>query len=378
MIQPKYNPKEALRRAKLMMGYDTSKTLTENVNKQKRLLSEADSGSSAPGVKATLDGCLSAPNDVGSPFMDNSDVDRLASNFVEAFSSAFGTDNDLWRKSLKEMTGKGGYYDLCAIAKSYEEQTGEDFYEGIDSDIDFDDEWSEFGRAFHAMKNRTKGVQKTKEQESATISGWESKYPCVFKTNSNVDKTVRPDENKFNYILIKGNSGKKYALFYDGRMKSEDLKLIGKKLTCNGDKPSVVSESVKKKLAEQIDDSGISGGSTGIDDGGSTPSSTPVPRQRVASSYTACSGTYKKGCKSDVINKVQGCLNDDTTLNLNPKLVPDGKFGPLTQAALTKKGFTTFTDADVDKICTKPLPDDEYTGGISQDDEDTDDVFKKY
>lgn len=376
MIQPKYNPKEALQRAKLMMGYDTSKTLTENVKTLKRPLNEG--ADLATGVKNILDGCLSKPDDVGNPFMDNSDVDRLASNFVEAFSSAFGTDNDLWRKSLKEMTGKGGYYDLCAIAKSYEEQTGEDFYEGIDSDIDFDDEWSEFGRAFHAMKNRTKGVQKTKEQESATISGWESKYPCVFKTNSNVDKTVRPDENKFNYILIKGNSGKKYALFYDGRMKSEDLKLIGKKLTCNGDKPSVVSESVKKKLAEQIDDSGISGGSTGIDDGGSTPSSTPVPRQRVASSYTACSGTYKKGCKSDVINKVQGCLNDDTTLNLNPKLVPDGKFGPLTQAALTKKGFTTFTDADVDKICTKPLPDDEYTGGISQDDEDTDDVFKKY
>lgn len=375
MIQPKYSPKEALKRAKLMMGYDPSKTLTENVKTLKRPLNEG--ADLATGVKNILDGCLSKPNELGAPFMDNSDVDRLASNFVEAFSSALGTDNDLWRKALKEMKGKGGYADLCNIAKSYEEQADEDFYEGIDSDIDYDGEWSEFVAAFTMMKNRTKGQQKTKEQESATISGWESKFPCVFKTNSNVDKSVKQDANLYNYILVKGNSGKKYVLFYDGRMKTEDFKLIGKKLTCNGDKPAIVSESVKKKLAEQIDDAGIdAGATTGIDDGGSTPAPSPAPRP--ASSYTACSGTYKKGCKSDVINKVQGCLNADTTLNLDQKLVPDGKFGPKTQAALTKKGFTTFTDADVDKICTKPLPDDEYTGGTSQGEENTDDVFSKY
>ena len=59
--------------------------------------------------------------------------------------------------------------------------------------------------------------------------------------------------------------------------------------------------------------------------------------------YKACSGTYEKGCKSDTIAKVQGCLG----------LVTDGKFGPKTQAALSAKGFTTFKDADVTKICEK-------------------------
>ncbi len=38
MIQPKYNPKEALERAKLLMNYDSSKTLTENVKKQKLII----------------------------------------------------------------------------------------------------------------------------------------------------------------------------------------------------------------------------------------------------------------------------------------------------------------------------------------------------
>ena len=61
--------------------------------------------------------------------------------------------------------------------------------------------------------------------------------------------------------------------------------------------------------------------------------------------YKPCSGTYSKGCKSDTIAKVQGCLG----------LVTDGKFGPKTQSALSGKGFTTFTDADVTKICqSKP------------------------
>jgi hypothetical protein len=59
--------------------------------------------------------------------------------------------------------------------------------------------------------------------------------------------------------------------------------------------------------------------------------------------YKPCTGTYQKGCKSDIIAKVQGCLG----------LVTDGKFGPKTQAALSGKGFTTFTDADVTKICNK-------------------------
>ena len=43
MIQPKYNPKEALERAKLLMNYDSSKTLTENVKKQKLIKEQSSS-----------------------------------------------------------------------------------------------------------------------------------------------------------------------------------------------------------------------------------------------------------------------------------------------------------------------------------------------
>jgi hypothetical protein len=58
--------------------------------------------------------------------------------------------------------------------------------------------------------------------------------------------------------------------------------------------------------------------------------------------FKDCTGTYTQGCKSEVIRKVQGCLN----------IKPDGLFGPKTQGALESKGFKTgFTDADVEKLC---------------------------
>jgi len=50
MVHPKYSPEEALQRAKLMMKYDTSKTLNEN----KEMISEqptpAEVGSTAAGA----------------------------------------------------------------------------------------------------------------------------------------------------------------------------------------------------------------------------------------------------------------------------------------------------------------------------------------
>ena len=77
------------------------------------------------------------------------------------------------------------------------------------------------------------------------------------------------------------------------------------------------------------------------------------------SKYRDCpTGPYTQGCKSEVIRKVQGCLN----------LKTDGAFGPLTQAALEAKEFKTgFTDADVEKLCPANVvveppvtPEDEY------------------
>jgi len=58
--------------------------------------------------------------------------------------------------------------------------------------------------------------------------------------------------------------------------------------------------------------------------------------------YKECTGTYKKGCKSETIRKVQGCLG----------LSADGKFGSGTEGAIFKKlNKKEFTDADVATLC---------------------------
>jgi hypothetical protein len=105
------------------------------------------------------------------------------------------------------------------------------------------------------------------------------------------------------------------------------------------------ASDLKRKIVKEIEkqksqscaassDGGSTEGSTGGGSGGGTGGGT--------GGYKDCSGTYSYGCKSPVIAKVQGCLGG---------LVTDGKFGPKTQASLKSKGYNSFTDADVDKIC---------------------------
>jgi hypothetical protein len=83
--------------------------------------------------------------------------------------------------------------------------------------------------------------------------------------------------------------------------------------------------------------------------------------------YKSCSGAYSKGCQAEAIKTVQGCLG----------LVQDGKFGPKTEAALKAKGFSSFTDAEVDKICAKTpaQPSDEFTTQVEPD--NVDDILNR-
>lgn len=75
------------------------------------------------------------------------------------------------------------------------------------------------------------------------------------------------------------------------------------------------------------------------------------------SKWKHCTDNYTKGCTSGVIGKVQGCLG----------IKVDDKFGQETEGAVQKKiGKTTFTNADVDKLCEKGTI---GGGGVSPDEE---------
>ena len=269
MVQPKYSPEEALEKMKLMMKYDSSKTLNENIESTKQPINEVlpfiaaglallpwfatttgaltTTGLAAAGtwlynVKGGGDafsktqtffaGCSSLDKNL-KPTQSKGDHREAADSIYNAIEG-MGTNTNAIKGAISSMESVA---DLCAMYKYYNKTYG-DLYEDLDSDID--------GEDFRKYV-------------------WSAIAPIV--------------------------------------------------------------DDAEEDLAKVKKEEGGGGGGGGSKTGG----------------YTPCTGTYQKGCKSDIIAKVQGCLG----------LVTDGKFGPKTQAALSGKGFTTFTDADVTKICDK-------------------------
>lgn len=284
MVQPQYSPQEALDRIKLMMKYDTSKTLNENVESIQQPVNEvAILGFAIPWLYAAgaaalagtgigtwiynvqgggdafsktqtfLQGCTSLDKNL-KPTQSKGDHREAADSIYNAIQG-IGTDEDAIKGAIASMETVA---DLCAMAKYYNKVYG-DLYDDLDGDLD--------GESFRQYV-------------------WAAIAPIV-------------DDAEEDLAKVKEEGG-------------ED----GKKKTGGG---------------------GTSGG------GG----------------YKSCTGSYTKGCKSDAIAKVQGCLG----------LVTDGKFGPKTEAALKAKGFSSFTDAEVDKICNKPT-----TPTVNPDEEDVDAV----
>jgi hypothetical protein len=87
----------------------------------------------------------------------------------------------------------------------------------------------------------------------------------------------------------------------------------------------------------EVDDTPVTGGGSGSGSGGGSS------RWRDCSDFP-----YTQGCRSEVVREIQSCLKTDA--NGNP-LRADGYFGPKTEGALTKKGYSTEVTKEVyDKI----------------------------
>jgi len=278
MIQPKYNPEEALQRAKLMMGYDTKKTLKENketIEEQwKSVLAGAGAGAAAGGavsmgtlaipgavvggilglvidmssgtaskdkITQLIQACSKNNNEIGKKTMSDDQLDELSDSLYSAMKGTGTEEDDIKDVFTQILT----IPDLCALVDNYKDNYG-DLVEWLDGDLDGDEEW----RDYVALPLR---------------------------------KAIR----------------------------------------------------ASKEASKKTDDAGEASGGTVV--GGGTKST-----------YTPCTpGKYVRGCKSEVVRKVQVCLKQA------PKH-QTGNFGPITQGNLQKlgKGFENgFTDADVATIC---------------------------
>ena len=314
MVQPKYSPEEALEKMKLMMKYDSSKTLNEN----KQMISEQPS----PGaVGATTAGAISGG--------------LAAGGTAAAVAAAKGLTG------VAALTAGGGALltapillpAAAAAAAAY------GLYKLVNWMANKDTGKEGFAQVISVCKapGVVKLVPKMSKSEIRTLAyeiedakgAWNDDEDAIVSTLQKVESIADL------CALDKKVTGGLLKFLDDLTDSPDEWKMFTRPLAGMIEDTEIVltpedQEKNKKK--------------TGGGGGG----------------YTPCTGTYQKGCKSDIIAKVQGCLG----------LVTDGKFGPKTQAALSSKGFTTFTDADVTKICSTTItttPKDEFDTQVDAD-----------
>lgn len=433
MVHPKYSPEEALQRMKLMMEYDSSKTLSENEKLLKEdptgweqfaagagttglavgggfagsaagsALAGATAGSAAGPVGAVIGASLGAilgilgmnawlsgdateekkikeflkacdssdsraKKYITKSSMNPTDQAQLAKIFSKAVNYQtlwiFGGTDDSeetgWRAMTNLLEKDGSFGDVCAIRAMY---GGSKFEDRVISELD-DEEQAEFAGALGVVLARTlKGDLKVQSSEALGANWWLDNFPCMMITNSFVDgwEPLLDPKYQTNYVQVQFKTRgvvKPYNMDSKGRIYvpsgSGIGRATGKAVVCQGDKVAIsntVSESVqKKKIREQADLGDVSLDGADVDlDPQPTPNPTSTGGGTPRPSFMDCVGVYRKGCKSDVIKKVQGCLGG---------LTQDGKFGDKTEQKLKEKfpdlgGI--FRDSEVDKICVSQV-----------------------
>jgi hypothetical protein len=312
MVQPNYSPEEALQRVKLMMSYDSKKTLTEN----KSIIEEqyvaptvaAGAAGAALGAGAVAASTTTAGASMIVPVMSALGVGATAAGAIVGGAAGVAllplvywlVTKDTGANKVKKM------FQMCSsegakIAKLPRNLQDTDLRSITD---DIEDAIINDSYGFQGGTDEEKLFGAFKRLESGTASDF---CALVKYYNSHSDSGDLFDD-----------------LDSDIDAESEWKQIYRPIRNCVEDSLLTLKDDSKK-----IGGGGKSGGrkSGGGKSGGG---------------YKPCSGTYTYGCKSEAISKVQACIGGLTT---------DGKFGPNTKKALAAKGITSFTDADITKIC---------------------------
>lgn len=275
MVQPKYNPQEALERVKLMMKYDMSKTLNEN---KSIIFEQVDFSLDAQKIKQELDSFNT----------DEAEIVRILKNYNTAKSF-----NEFLSYYEKNQNSEGGLArDLSKGITPTQDKTEVN---------DLNNHLKTFGMELVYGTSKYdkyggwvfKGVGKEDEDSirgdlSQTIipKGWE-KFPCV--------------------PTLANKSGSK--------IESDGAYIIGNfRYYANGRKGNITSKEKSYYTCNDPEFVGKKGG------------------RKTGSKYKTCSEQLpiKFGCKNETIKYIQGpeCLG----------ITADGKFGPNTKQALIDKG----------------------------------------
>ena len=303
MKQPKYNPQEALERIKLMMEYDSSKTLDEN--------------------KKTISEQVNCPNAISDDEMEEicnemwDNLQGLQMVFVRMFKdqkdnakNIFNTINDLIGKNHKDdLTGECEPA-IKSFKKFYKERANEGGWFGFSTDGSIENELKNIKNNKYFNKSGNKVIKyidaaiiilQTEKSYNVpaqptpqpTVSGWEN-FSCVPNLANSKGVKISSDGS---YLI--GN----FRYYANGRKGDTTTKLISN-YTCND--PEFKTER-----------------KGGAKTGGVKKTGT----------FTACTENMpiKYGCKNETIKKVQACLG-------LPMKYQTGNFGPITKQALIDIG----------------------------------------
>jgi hypothetical protein len=293
----------------------------------------SNSGGSYDGVSAMFNACNTSG--VGEPSMADSELSARASN-IRAAIDGWGTDED----KIKANLGKLKYLtDFCRLAEIYAENyPGSTLLGDLDGDIDSDSQWNEYVYLpLLQAKRNTEKANKEAEAKKASDDKYKTFAEAIANLGTFAGTTWKKERAASDGFVYAGNMvirEKKISYLSDGVWQSANVE------SGSWSDPSTVKLEGGMSAEDFINKHKNWGTKKDTEDSGG--GGKPRPR----TTWEECSGTYHKGCKSSngVIAKVQGCLGIST----------DGKFGSGTQSAVkTKIGTTTFTDADVDKLCKK-------------------------
>ena len=334
MIQPKYSPKEALERVKLMMKYDSSKTLTENEENIKPQIKEDTAGAAvgstaiaagttaAAGAAGLLPGTAALTGVGGTAFSVGTALGASSATGALALGGAvLGGAAALavvplayWliRKDSGSASSVKKLFQMCSseagkiakLPRKINNTKIRNLADDINDAVNYQtlgfmagtDEEKLFG-VFRSLRNGTAS------DACALVNRYNSEYGDLY---DDIDGDIdSPDEWKQIYRPLRDCIEDSLLTIKDPKIE-QDCKKNPKQPKC----------------------------------GGTIPKPKPTPGK---SKFKKCAGTYSINCVAGPIKTVQACLG----------LTADGKFGPKTQEKLKSLGYTSFTDADVTKICGK-------------------------
>jgi hypothetical protein len=310
---------EALKRALLMMNYDTKKTLTENVEEiQEQNWTQTTTADSfkTPKPKSlygnnytqttTADSLASAGETTGAEIAG---AETVGAEIAGAETAGVLTTAGLGAAALAAAPWIAGAAVVGGL--------GYWLYDSINNGLPTADKVKSF---FNSCSTKNKGLKIT-VPESTIISAAEKINKAIEGLGTDeeaIKSAIESMPTVADLCMLKTKYDYRYGDLYedlDGDIDGTDWK------TYVWSPMASIIERANQDIKKVKNNTG--GGKSN-------------------SKFKFCKGTYKQGCKSSVIAKIQKCLNVKT----------DGLFGPKTQGALESRGFSGgFTDNDVTKIC---------------------------